>query len=490
MFLQQIQCMEVQTTLDSAQQQSRLDTLESEKMIETMLAKIDEPESKAMLARIYKIIYHIDNLYEQIKDKTNETQIDVKQAIKCADEQLRELYQTEAVVAVLNKLSTNNKLKHIIHKNGITVETTLDTEVLNDLLVLKTILKEHQTWKHIIINIKITLKAAKKILDNLRLICEIEKADKIKPRKDKQRSNIGEKHSQFAEEYQKFSMEYNCLNSCHRKLSEIAVQLEKKQLQMQFDYNNYNQIIKQLHAAKVKLYTAINNLSKNVRYTLSTQQHVQGSTPLDNKQEQLVDNKQEQLDKLTMEINEIAICYFNEHDFAAYFINRYEKYSIEELILNTPAEKLPYLLDPTIEGKIHECLKHVMDPTMYSVDEPHTNDDNSRLLTIGGIAILGVVTMAAGCYLFSNDDSNTIDNRKIRSNDNNNNTTKSGKIRSNDDKTTTSNRTIQLSRKTNTSMQLAKPTNVSATKTTDVSAQPNALAQTHQEQTSANKQIK
>jgi hypothetical protein len=482
MFLQQIQCMEVQTTLDSAQQQSRLDTLESEKMIETMLAKIDEPESKAMLARIYKIIYHIDNLYEQIKDKTNETQIDVKQAIKCADEQLRELYQTEAVVAVLNKLSTNNKLKHIIHKNGITVETTLDTEVLNDLLVLKTILKEHQTWKHIIINIKITLKAAKKILDNLRLICEIEKADKIKPRKDKQRSNIGEKHSQFAKEYQKFSMEYNCLNSYHRKLSEIAVQLEKKQLQMQF---NYNEIIKQLHAARVKLHTAINNFSQNVRYTLSTQQHVQGSTPLDNKQEQLVDNKQEQLDKLTMEINEIAICYFNEHDFAAYFINRYEKYSIEELILNTPAEKLPYLLDPTIEGKIHECLKHVMDPTMYIVDEPHTNDDNSRLLTIGGIAILGVVTMAAGCYLFSNDDSNTIDNRKIRSNDNNNNTTK--------------NRKIQLSRKTTTSMQLAKPADVSATETTDVSAHNDNTDITtksvttsttiFQEQTAANSQI-
>jgi hypothetical protein len=472
MFLQQIQCMEAQATLktlDSAQQKLRLDTAESETIEATMVAAVNDDG----IVKIDKIICYIDELYQKaINEERTKTHVD--EAIKCADEQLQKLHSRKELVQILNRLSRNNKLKHIIREN-IDMETTsgivlsamiktgkktseLDTQTLTDLLVLQEILVVYQTDRQVINNVDRTIKAVKKISENLMRILEILQTKKAREKLERNKREdtlqiLDETYSNFVQKLlHQFLDLFTSLHDLQRQLNQTAKQLkivpesnstvESNLLQLEQNLDNK---FKELKTLQLRLHTQITQLYKEI-----TEGNSEFTIGLKNEQQNKVSN-------LQMEICDIACRYIDDSYLAAEFIQRH-KHSIDKMALEIQADQLPCFADPRIEGKIDECMKHVMDPSAYIVDEPHTNDDNSRLLTIGGIAILGVVTIGAGWYLFSND--------------NNNNTS--------------NNRTIQLSRKTTTSMQLAKPINVSATKTTDVSAQPNALAQTHQEQIAAN----
>jgi hypothetical protein len=523
MFLQQIQCMDYRKIKNISQEESRSDKQKSE-TIESMVAAVDDS-----IVKIDKIICYIDELYKKGQNEQNSTEktqqqseeqkvgvenskIDADQALKCARQKLQNLNSTDQLVELLDSFSQNNKLKHIIREN-IDMETTsgivlsdtaetrektleLDTKTLTDLLVLQWILKEHQTERQVTASVNATLTAAREILRNM----------KQRPREITQLKQNGELTSSLVDVpiYDKLPQLYcnltNSKSALGRELSQIEyhlkavfeTELEAKQRQkmrLQKLQKKLKELFTEVKKYQLETHTEITKFQ--IAVTSNNHADSDNNNENANQSEDQAENfnllvraytnrfsppaPQQDVHRLQMQTS--AGDEFDSSSSPAHQ-RQYEKHSRNPTIINN---QLPCLLDPAIEGKITQCLKYVIDPTLYSRYHPQereidtstqSDDDNSRLLTIGGIAILGVVTIGAGWYLFSNDDSNTIDNRKIRSNDNNNNTS--------------NNRTIQLSQKTNTSMQLAKPTNVSATKRTDVSAQPNALAQTHQEQIAAN----
>jgi hypothetical protein len=571
MFLQQIQCTGTADSLNNSQQRSRLDTLESEKMI----------------AQIDQIVDHIDELYKKAKEEeeeeeeTNEvrsSKIDADQALECARQKLEKLDSREKLVEAFNKFTTSNNLKNIIHKHSTAVQTAsipfwsamtktgkktseLDTQTLTDLLVLREILVVYQENRRLFSTIDRALIAAEGILKNLKKLSKISTTEPNEQQKTHEVDT--EPYKLYTKLQQLYFAVKNAKCEYDRQLAEIAKENKISTKPAEQQPTQSDELQQKFDQAFTQLHEAQSNLNCEIWQYYDQQIPRKDYRLYSDENYELLRNwctKQSQHSELAKELHRQISCFEAAYSRAP----RPRNYRIIPQIMTN---QLPCLLDPAIESCIDEYMKHVMDPTnmynvcssqehytdtphqtnndnitdqdkigssrkittgmhipkqadagatqtdvfaydniqksvnklkkldtakskttpvaaatnvmdpiMYSVYNPQSDDDNSRLLTIGGIAILGVVTIGAGWYLFSNNDSNTIDNRKIRSNDNNNNTTK--------------NRKIQLSRKTTTSMQLAKPADVIATKTTDVSAQPNALAQTHQEQTSANKQIK
>jgi hypothetical protein len=505
MFLQQIQCMEVQTTLDSAQQQSRLDKQKSE-TIESMVAAVDD-------SIVDKIICYIDELYKKGQNEQNSTEktqqqseeqkvgvenskIDADQALKCARQKLQNLSSTDELIKLLDSFSQNNKLKHIIREN-IDMETTfgivlsdtaetrqktleLDTKTLTDLLVLKGVLNEYVKQKQLMRDFESRRDTAQKIIHDLYEILPIPSTNENSLQETIARDRyvkLCDIKSSFVFYHQEFCDSLHDVSKVF-EIQSPTVQTKKVQLekmlkdrfqQMRNKHIELDEALRELQST----FMSINKFDDNAN---SNQAEAESNSNSSSQDKQGLLAQKPNLQQLQiMQIRKTANSYVNS---MASLIADQQAYDQKSTSLGI-TEQLPCLLDPAIESGIDECMKHVIDPTMYSLYYPQereidtstqSDDSNSRLLTIGGIAILGVVTMAAGCYLFSNDDN------------------------------TTSNRTIQLSQKTNTSMQLAKPTNVSATKTTDVSTHNDntdittksvtTSTTTHQEQTSANKQIK
>jgi hypothetical protein len=500
MFLQQILYTSTENSLNNSQK--CLNDYEKKLTFQSS-------ELRSMLAQIDQIVDHIDELYKKAEEEedTNtvrSSKIDANQALECTKEQLQKLHSREELVQILNSFSQNNKLKHIIHKDATAVQTAsihfwsamiktgkktseLDTQTLTDLLVLREILVEYQTQRQLFPMIDTMLIAAEGILKNLKKLSEISTTEPNEQQKT---------HEVDAEPYKLYTklepLYFAVKHAYDRQLAEIAKEnktsaetTQSHELQQKFDQaftqlkaerSNLNYEIEQYGDLTIlcKLSDGRTYLSNNFQSLLNWRK--------------LLEDQSQQLklaEELLRQISCIANRYADDREAAYDSCAAGRRYANYRIIPRIATGQSLCLLDPAIESGIDECMKHVMDPSAYIVDEPHTNDDNSRLLKIGGIAILGVVTIGAGWYLFSNDDSNTIDNRKIRSNDDNN---------------TASNRKMQLSRKTTTSMQLSKPEDVSATETTDVSAHNDntdittksvtTSTTTHQEQTSANKQIK
>jgi hypothetical protein len=502
MFLQQIQCTSTENNLNNSQE--CLSDYEKKSTSQSS-------ELRSMLAQIDKIICYIDELYQKATNEER-TKTHVDEAIKCVDEQLQNLNSTDELVELLDSFSQNNKLKHIIHKDATAVQTAsihfwsamiktgkktseLDTQTLTDLLVLREILVVYQEQRRLFSMIDTMLIAAEGILKNLK------KLSKISTTEPNEQQKTHEVDTEPYKLYTKLKQLYFAVKhaKCEydRQLAEIAKEnkistesAEQQPTQSDELQQKFDQAFTQLKAARSNLnyeieqygdLTILCKLSDDRAYLSNNCQSLLNWR-------KLLEDQSQQLklaEELLRQISCIANRYADDREAAYYSRAAGRRYANYRIIPRIATGQSLCLLDPAIESGIDECMKHVMDPSAYIVDEPHTNDDNSRLLTIGSIAILGVVTIGAGWYLFSNDDSNTIDNRKIRSNDDNN---------------TASNRKMQLSRKTTTSMQLAKPTNVSATKRTDVSAHNDntdittksvtTSTTTHQEQTSANKQIK
>jgi hypothetical protein len=497
MFLQQIQCIGTADSLNNSQQRSRLDMLESEKMI----------------AQIDQIVDHIEELYKKAKEEedTNtvrSSKICTALAVHGATKKLKNLNSRQKLVEAFNKFTTSDNLKNIIHKHSTAVQTAsipfwsamtktgkktseLDTQTLTDLLVLRKILLVHQVNRRLFSTIYRTLIAATEILENLKKLSEISTTEPNEQQKTHEVDT--EPYKLYAKLEQLYSAVKHAKCEYDRQLAEIAKENKISTESAEQQPTQSDELQQKFDQAFIQLHQAHLNLDLEI-WKYYDQQIPRKYRAYSGENYELLRNwcaKQSQHSELAKELHSkisyFEKCYADDHEAAYSRAPRPRNYRIIPQIMTNPVPCLlvPCLLDPAIEDKIAQFLKYVIDPTLYSRYHPQereidtstqSDDDNSRLLTIGGIAILGVVTIGAGWYLFSNDDSNTIDNRKIRSNDDNN---------------TASNRKMQLSRKTTTSMQLAKPADVSATQTTDVPGQPNALepnalAQTRQEQTSAN----
>jgi hypothetical protein len=416
------------------------------------------------------------------------------------------------LVNALNRFSGNNNLKYIIHAGLIaaqkisipissdltkTAEKTveLDTKTLTDLLLLRWILDKYQKDQQVINNSISTMMQAQKISNNVTQILDEAKVkdQNLKFEDAKLTENpvvymMWRVYEQFLYLYcdvNKFKLKFRLDNRVNKIENNQGFPDKLKYLfnaEHPLWQKNFTQLLPKLKTAQMRLDKHIMQFINAVTWNKECEESDVSSIEKDKPAELI-------LPFFEKYVESFGVPELNQRPSIQTRLSRSEQLLDER--------ELVCMLNPTIEDKIAQFLTDVMKLTLNSVDssqnnktdqKAQTDEFNSRLLTIGGVAILGVVTIGAGWYLFLND------------NDNNNNTTKNGKIRSNDDNNTASNRKMQLSRKTTTSMQLSKPEDVSATETTDVSAHNDntdittksvtTSTTTHQEQTSANKQIK
>jgi hypothetical protein len=464
MFLQQIQCMEEKETIDIFQEESRLNISKS-KMIEAMVEAVCDDG----IVKIDKIICYIDELYEKAKQEQKtivaDSEINDDQAIKCANEQLQKLHSREELVVVLNRLRENNKLEHIIHENGITVETTsspvssnaietaekalkLDTATLTDLLILESILNTYQEDRQVIDGVITILTDAHDILVNLHQLnkaLEQEHANAKAMLIAQTSSKVFRKFMKlyyYVSEF-KFKFQFDHVVDQMESDPDLAEDFKKifSNKSNSQSYKSFDELFKELQTATLKLHA---EMTKFKIALISVNKDNE-----DNSFFYIVDKAYSNNNENANEENDYTL-------FAQMYVKVFgvPEQSLSELQdaqlqFRTNLNALPSLclLDPTIEGEIAECLKHVIDPSLYSVyspqecytdTPPQTDDSNPSEYTIG-----------------SNDDNNTTQHTEYT-------------IGSNDDNNTTQH-TIGLSRESTIGTQIAKPADVSASQI-DVSA--------------------
>jgi hypothetical protein len=331
-----------------------------------------------MIARIYDIIGHIDKLYARAKEekaqhnRVKDNKININQAINCANEQLQKLYSSEELVQILNRFSRNNKLKHIM-ADLIGVERTfsagllsaretaekpleLDTVTLTDLLVLRKILNKYQKQRQIIDNAVSTMEDAAKISVNLQKTMDI--INLVDPRRELQtnleiRAAVVGMNKKFMELYchvNKFKFKFRFDDrvykiECNPKLPKEIKKIFTHEYTTE-SKQDFSKLFTELKIAQVKLHAEI----------------IKFQTALTSNNQADSDNNQN--------------ASTNKH--LSVFYQLYVKlFGLPELRVQTSGSddlnsKILCLLDPIIEDKIAEFLKHVMDPTLYSVAQTDT----------------------------------------------------------------------------------------------------------------------